>query len=1178
MHKNTLLVFIVLVFTTGYSQVAWEKNTIIHNYGKIAPISVTVGDIDNDGFPDIVSGASSGMSWFRSKDGQGDFNNSIPVDIDASSVLDVTVADVDGDGFNDIIYTKDSGNNRSICWMRNTDGTGKFATAIVLATTVYYTRIQAIDMDNDGDVDIVYKTANNLVALKNNGSATFTPQNIAATVDAFYLTDVDGDNLADLIFKNGYDLAYYQQNPDGTFSFKEIMDGFSLNSFIRSADIDGDGDTDIVTLFQNGLDRRIKWYKNNDDVFANNATLVTLPSDSGSSNQDVTSFVMEDLDGDGLKDIVMQNSFLNKITWYKNLGNSTFSTEKVISSSIINNRAIFVADINGDGKKDVATVGATNYDIVWLDNVNGIGTSFVPHQLSQYIVFPTQNDTGDIDGDGFRDVLLTSTNDNKLSWYRNTDGQGNFSESQKIISNTLPYARNGVLVDLNNDGKKDVLASSNPYEAGSMHKLVRFMNQGAGNFSTEQVIYSSTEVFGRILPVDVDGDGDMDIVCTFSNDVTKVFKNNGNGTFAAPVSFSQGSGYFMPVDIDNDGDLDLLVANATSFFWLENTNALGDYSVKHPISTPLGVPRKFVIGDINNDGLREVIYIDGNLGRMTINNDGTFTGQTMIASLGNSNVIEVADFDNDGDLDIVCSAGVNNNWPGFSTARFRWYENLGNAVFGPPIEIYFDHINDIPYYDGFSSLSVDDLDADGKTDIVFTISYYTELMWFKNKGTNKNQIKGKVRLDAADNGCASGSIPARQVLMTTSSGGNSFSTFTQPDGSYTFKVEEGAYATAVTTSTPYYPPTPASIANEFTGGNNELVADFCLQPTQLFDDLEISCYAVNDARPGFAARYVMVAKNKGTNPVTTSVAFTYNNAKIQFISTDQAIASQTANSLTFAITNLLPFEVFQADLNFQVNTIPATVIGDVIAFTVVNELEDDLVPENNTFLYEQTVVGAYDPNDMRVLEGEKVDIEDSGDYLHYIIRFQNTGNYHAERVVITTVLDDKLDWETMELETYSHSNRTEILDGNAVNFIFDAIYLPGVAADEQGSNGYVAFKIKPKASVVAGDMVLGMAAIYFDHNPAIITNQVATEFVEFLGVPGQENKAMAVYPNPVSNFLHLVNVEENYTAELYNAVGQLVLTASGVPAIDFSGMPVGVYLLKIATPSGRTEVRKIIKK
>jgi hypothetical protein len=1180
MIKKILSILVVLTSFFGFGQIGWENKIIIDTAGKISPQFVTSANVNSDGLMDIIVGSGNGLCWFKNLDGQGNFSNSITID-SKSDAFDIFVEDMDGDGFKDLVYCKSNGNSKNVVWLKNTDGAGNFALPVVLATSNFYTKVQAIDMDNDGDFDIVYSSSTSLLLLKNNGTGTFTSQSLASSADAFFMIDVNGDQLVDLIYKSGYLLHYLQQNPDGTFLFKETMDSFVVNNynngFITGGDIDGDGDIDIAVIHENGNDRRIKWYKNTNNVFANFLTLTLLPSSNGATSGDNRRMILDDVNNDGLLDVVMHNSFLNKISWFINLGITGFGTEQTISLAVTNPRSIATGDFNNDAKLDVVAVGATNNDVIWFNNTTGLGTTFVANQLSQFVIFPSKIVVGDLNGDGTKDVLVTSTNDNKLSWYPNTSGLGDFSQPQKIITSTLSNAQNGLIADLNNDGKNDVVALSNLYEAADIKKIVQYLNSDSGNFAAEQVIYSSLIYIGKMETIDVDNDGDLDLVCSFDSGDIKVFKNNGNATYAAPTSFADSAGYFVPTDVDNDGDLDLIVSTTTSFFWLENTNGLGNYSVKHPVAMNLALPRKFVVGDINNDGLKEVIYANNNLGRITINANGTFGPQSTFSSLGNSNLIDMADLDNDGDLDIVCSVATNNNTPGYTLARFRYYLNDGSGTFGLPTEIYFDNINDIPYYNGYSSLAIDDLDGDGKKDLLLSISYYTKVMWFKNKGAFSNQISGTVRLDVANNGCTSGSHPVQQILVTTSESNSSLSTFTQPNGSYLFKVGEGAYTTNVTTLVPNYPASPAFFSDALSGMNTSITNDFCLQPIQLFDDLEVSFYPLNNARPGFMAKYVLIVTNKGTNLVNSSVALSYNNSKLQFLSATEALLSQTPNTLHFSIANLQPFGQFQTTVEFQVNPLPIVVLGEVINFSATSILAADITPSNNLYSYNQTIVGSYDPNDIQVLEGDAVAISNSGNYLHYIIRFQNTGNYYAERVVITAAIDEKLQWETMELESFSHSQRTAITNGNLITFVFDAIYLPGQTQDDAGSNGYIAFKIKPKNTVNVGDVVLESASIYFDFNSAIVTNQVATEYVEFLHTPTFDTESILAYPNPVKQMLYFSGNEKNVNAEVYNSLGQMVLQVERASSIDFGAMPTGMYLVKVVTGTKKMRVIRVLK-
>src|SRR5690606_15369057 len=122
------------------------------------------------------------------------------------------------------------------------------------------------------------------------------------------------------------------------------------------------------------------------------------------------------------------------------------------------------------------------------------------------------------------------------------------------------------------------------------------------------------------------------------------------------------------------------------------------------------------------------------------------------------------------------------------------------------------------------------------------------------------------------------------------------------------------------------------------------------------------------------------------------------------------------------------------------------------------------------FASNEFVIGSYDPNDITCLEGEEILIEDANKYLHYLIRFQNTGTASAINVRVDNELDAKLDWTTMQLESLSHPGRVKITNGSEVSFIFDNINLPDSTNDEPNSHGFITYKIKPKSNVAIGDI------------------------------------------------------------------------------------------------------------
>ena len=103
-------------------------------------------------------------------------------------------------------------------------------------------------------------------------------------------------------------------------------------------------------------------------------------------------------------------------------------------------------------------------------------------------------------------------------------------------------------------------------------------------------------------------------------------------------------------------------------------------------------------------------------------------------------------------------------------------------------------------------------------------------------------------------------------------------------------------------------------------------------------------------------------------------------------------------------------------VKFNVFSPPTVNSGDHIYITSsINPVGGDLTPLNNTFSFNDVVVNSYDPNDKTVLQGDTILVQNLGDYLNYVVRFQNTGSASAINIRIEDVLQNKLDPSTFQL-------------------------------------------------------------------------------------------------------------------------------------------------------------------
>jgi uncharacterized repeat protein (TIGR01451 family) len=448
---------------------------------------------------------------------------------------------------------------------------------------------------------------------------------------------------------------------------------------------------------------------------------------------------------------------------------------------------------------------------------------------------------------------------------------------------------------------------------------------------------------------------------------------------------------------------------------------------------------------------------------------------------------------------------------------------------------------------------------------LFVSSYCTS-----TPGGTYNIVAGSVNVN-----CETFNIPASHVKINYSNGFQSSYTFTSSNGSFFFFVPAGTYTVTPEFEIPdYFTFAPTSSSVVFQGTGNTQTLDFCATPTTINANLEITLLPISPARPGFDADYQLQIKNKGYQEASGTVTFNFDDAVSDFVSAVPAVSTQSVNTLTWEFVDLIPFETrtYLCKLNINSPTeTPAVNIGNQLDYTatVVSSVAD-VTPNDNIALLKQTVVGSFDPNDKMVLEGEQISTAQAGNYLHYLVRFQNTGTFPAEKVVIKDILNNNLDWSTLEMLSSSHPYRITLTNGNQLEVFYDNINLPPSSTDEPGSHGFIAFKIKPKAAIAVNDVIENTADIYFDFNFPIVTNTVSTT-VTALSNGDFSRNLFTLYPNPTGSLLHiqLADADSVKAISVYNTLGQKLLSKNNATVIDVSSLSKGAYFITVETDNGK---------
>jgi hypothetical protein len=426
-----------------------------------------------------------------------------------------------------------------------------------------------------------------------------------------------------------------------------------------------------------------------------------------------------DLEGDGDLDLVVVSqgdSLTNTvIDLYFNSGAGSFTRQTTTGGS--GPKKLALADLNGDQRPDIAVTnywGSSDDISVLLNNGDGTFGTQVRYPIGD---LPAGITAADLDGDGDRDLAVTrqqSGGQIKIHLLTN-NGAGAFVES-KILSITS-FSGDPVVVsaDWDDDTDQDLAVSG----LNSDNKVWIFTNMGGLNFS--RAVYPAGYSAFDMRPTDIDLDGDVDLLSTdYSSNAGEfvLLKNNGDGTFAPPISIESGRNpHDMDVaDFNLDGRPDIAVANRvtdTGAIHPQRSDGTFSASVTVPPIYPTSfAPYSLIETDVDLDGDVDVVAtlpdFFGNADSVQVMlNDGTGVfarGDNIPSSYDYPQGIAVGDFNADGYPDLVWT-------PDDPPYPYVYVLNNGDGTFGAPVARFIDTC-------GTGDASTADADNDGDVDIL----------------------------------------------------------------------------------------------------------------------------------------------------------------------------------------------------------------------------------------------------------------------------------------------------------------------------------------------------------------------------------------------------------------------------------------------------------------------------
>jgi len=314
-------------------------------------------------------------------------------------------------------------------------------------------------------------------------------------------------------------------------------------------------------------------------------------------------------------------------------------------------------------------------------------------------------------------------------------------------------------------------------------------------------------------------------------------------------------------------------------------------------------------------------------------------------------------------------------------------------------------------------------------------------------------------------------------------------TGTAHDGSFVFYAEPGEHTVKIHAEHPYHKGIDA-LEYPITV---TLLKDTILNPVGLYGeslfDFDINL-ATSWTRCGRSTPLWVVVENFSNVP-TDAVAHITIDDRVTVLSADTIPSTHSGNNYEFTFDNIQPYET--KTIRFNVRTPNA--MTDSVKYSAN-------ITQNGSVIAQQTlkrlVRCSYDPNDVQVFpEGVQPDGNVPMDQeLTYMIRFQNTGNDTAFMVDVYDTLSANMDPRSFKFITSSHETRYYVNPDGSMRFLFEDINLLDSTSNEPMSHGFILFSVKPKQGLVSGDVAELKAYIYFDYNPAVLTNTVISTFTD----------------------------------------------------------------------------------
>jgi Secretion system C-terminal sorting domain/SdrD B-like domain/FG-GAP-like repeat len=1085
-----------------------ELNPVVNeiNFGVLPTGNSPLTSLDYFGSPELLVPIEEGAIYFVQTDdplspvdyftqsgalflNPGETTNSAIIQTGFEEILNQP-QDYNNDGFTDFIVAKDT----ELLLVTNSDNT--IFTSASLASLCGNYSLE--DLDNDGDTDVIAENCDSeTILLINNGSGQFTSSVHPEFTGFCSYMDIDLDGIKDVITYDGTSNSWNKGLGNLLFEVPLPLTGYSfgISEVPQFGDFDNDGDLDIL---ENTIDSNnnywlvISYLENDGDMNFSNSTPLNYPS-AGFSNY--TPALMADMNNDGTNDLIVcgyeeyTGSYLTlKLAIYFGNTDGTFEdaqfldVDEFVQFTYYNSgtQILRAVDADLDGWLDLAAT--LNKSQFVLHNTSGILNSpALAHSsaIASNLMFrPTNLSTGP-DLSLFIEEVYSG---NIIPYFKTTNNNLTAPLNEYSFEIYNPYATyyaypSIVEFNYNNDQYSDLAIQIYDTYGGLTIEVWQNNSGSAYELVTEVPTYSPS---GNFETDDLNGDGYDEILYIDNGNYTSNLFWNNNGQYEYVTSFWSGQ-YSGSYDLDQNGLTDLQFDGGwTTFMQLSEgefvqTEAQG-------LSTTSSSFTQYFNGetakkndtykpDFNGDGFLDAITSTLSNSSIQISQSNWFEYTTENLEYSPMNVFTIFDIDGDLDEDIIYAYGYS----------IKAHINTGNGIFEEPLTLA----------EGFriNSMYHFDWDADGDEDLFYYADYdfgQDGLYWKETFISSDKKISGTVFYDENENGIFDtneiplSDIPVKLELVDWTS-------YTNNNGVYNFTLaDEGDFTMTLPAIENWQLTTTQSIQVSVSNLDPQYAdVNFGVIPDSIFTELEAFIQANVVICNNETSAWIFL-DNTGTTSPECVVEFIIPVGMSYISSTPEA----SAVSATSVFWNVESLSIGGALLFQTLLQSPGVeFIGTNTTFEAIASSVETNPVVVNAFYTDENLLCSYDPNDKTELTGHtQMGYITGEEPMDYLVRFQNTGNFLATNVRIEDPLSSYLQRGTLEIVASSHPMEVSIDETGKAIFAFNNIMLPDSASNQSGSNGFVRFRILPVEGLAHGTVIENTGFIYFDYNPAIVTN------------------------------------------------------------------------------------------